>query len=78
MCIRDSLRIAHQFVEMDLGWGDECTRTATPDHQTLAFETGERLACGHETNAVNTRKFPLGVYEITGFQKAPFEPFNDR
>jgi hypothetical protein len=27
---------------------------------------------------VNTRKFPLGVYEITGFQKTLFEPFNDR
>ena len=69
---RHLLGIAHQLVEMNLGWGDECTSAAPPYDHTLALQSYERVPCGHETNAVNTRKFPLGVYEITRVSEGPF------
>src|SRR5579863_5611156 len=63
---------------MNLRRGDErsCARAAY-DH-TLALQSGERLAGGHEANSVNPRQFPFRVDNVTGLQLTRLESCDDR
>ena len=71
------LGVAHQPVEVNFRRRNKSAGTTSALHHTFAFELGERVAGGHQTNAVNASQLTLGADFVSGLELSTLNPFQD-
>src|ERR1700751_6321939 len=71
------LGVTHQFVEVDFRRGDKCAGTATALDDALALEACERMACGHQADAMNPGEFTFRIDGSADLQLSAFDSLTD-
>src|SRR5258708_472498 len=62
------LRVAHQFIKVNLGSSDKSSNTAAALDDAFAFEGGESVTRGHEADLVDFSEVAFGSDGVTGTQ----------
>src|SRR5260370_28809174 len=62
------LRVAHQFIKVNLGSSDKSSNTAAALDDAFAFEGGESVTRGHEADLVDFGEVAFGSDGVTGMQ----------
>jgi len=71
------LGVAHQFIEMNFGRGDESADTAAALDEAFAFEGGEGVAGGHQADLMELGEVALGGDRVPGLEVAGVDAFAD-
>ena len=71
------LGVAHQFIEMNFGGGDESADAAAALDEAFAFEGSESVASGHQADLMELGEVALGGDGVTGLEVAGVDALAD-